>query len=1162
MEFDKAKGIDFARLIKYCMGYIQLINPSLAKFSVYTDPIDPVILNPSFIYAPVEGESVEIPLQLEAFYTLNPGDLTDENRTDYDIQVKLIETLEEIAAKYKVSEYTKQINLNFGFLRVELAEEQVDSTATDAGADSLKSKKNTGKTWNPLFSLPVSITTKQSSAGVREYVLEITDVSVLPNIGFLQPIIGEEYFMKVAEVVNKLENEGLLQLPLLSTTIDTIWNEIKAYLKLSGALFDEDSFEANRLVVSLSAKSNYFLTQDLVELADKPDEEIAETALSGWLYDTDMNIEDPINENTQELFFPFDYDKSQLKTLSIINNRASIVQGPPGTGKSQTIANLLSHLAANGHRVLFLSQKDQALRGVKDTLKKLDTSYLYGYIPNRQSPLYSEQDERDGAAYALSGIEQYLDGFDVATDPDNMTEKTTSYVDQFNQSIEVQRQYFELSQAIQNLSDYDLELIEPSRFKEFTETDYQTITANREQSEKLQTQSSNFIAKHPEVSKQNEQFGALDFSTVQFHKLFDAIIPTVESDAYDRNSRIGRAIKNTRLKAKIRPYTSKLPRELFQVFDKALSSGDSKANIVETLKSLRNYSFYRECIARVESLAEELATLADQFGFSPHSLITLDELVTKETPSDAIAKVHERLMKREELQALTLTSPNLINEAIYDVTEQRKQRVRTYIANRLHEHLKETTNNTHTRGVVKRISRALQKSKKAYKTFDQFKNNPENFEVLRSVVPVWIMDLEDVSRLIPLEKNLFDYIIVDEASQCNLAYAVPAMFRSKHVMFFGDTEQMRDSSIRFKSNRSMEELATKYQVPEYLQIKAKDDSIKSVMDIGLLAGFKSQSLKYHYRSPKELIGFSNDNFYAPKQRRLEVLNSTYVTYKDTNKVLLNHVIEPDTERAIGDKTNYAEAEYITNLVREIQADPKTKHASIGVLTFFNEQAILLRNMIEDDRVKVSIIEGIQGDERDIIIYSFVITAANQKNRYVAMTGEGGDILREVNAGRVNVAFSRAKQQVHVVTSLAPALWPDGIWLKKYLEYVEAEGTVSFYDTKLKPFDSHFEEEFYYYIRGMLPKTFNVQNQIESSGFKIDFVITDSETGKRLAVECDGPCHFEKDNAEVRVSHDYERQDVLQSAGWNFYHVLYSDWIQEDFDRDSILEDITGYFLKS
>ncbi len=561
-------------------------------------------------------------------------------------------------------------------------------------------------------------------------------------------------------------------------------------------------------------------------------------------------------------------------------------------------------------------------------------------------------------------------------------------------------------------------------------------------------------------------------------------------------------------------------------------------------------------------MKEKLGVLLLEVGLNSASLSRLEKLISKYTVKETIEKTKQYLDLKKQIKNLRLENLNAINKSLYEVKANRRDKVKNFIRNRVRDHIIQATYSKTIRGLVARIARALQKSKRAYRTFDQLKKDPNNFQTLKEIVPIWIMDLEDASRLIPLEKNMFDYIILDEASQCNLAYAIPAMYRSQHVVFFGDSEQMRDDSIKFKTNRSLLDLAQKYKIPEYLQIKSKDDAVKSVLDIGAASGFMSTTLLHHYRSPKELIGFSNDNFYTPKRKRLEVVNTNYLPYKDTNRIMVNHFVKPQRELDTSEKTNVAEARYIASLIKELQSDIKTKDKSIGVLTFFNEQAFLLKEYMDDENVKISIVEGIQGDERDIIIYSFVICSPDEKRRYIPLTGEQGEINKELNAGRVNVAFSRARLQVHCVTSLPIEKFPEGIWIRRYLEYVDTYGKIDFYNQELKKFDSKFEEEFYYFLRSELNKKFIIQNQIESCGFKIDFVLTDTNTNRLLAIECDGPTHFEDEISDVYVTSDLERQNILESAGWTFYRLAYSDWINKDFDKNTIIKDLKDYFSES
>lgn len=1152
-----ASTISLKNLLKYCLGYVKLINPSLSRYKLSTDPIDETILSPDELFAFNPNEEAEILLNLKEFYELNPKDLTDENKEAYLKQKSLALKLEEIKNKFKVDEYTKQINLNFGYFKVEVPE---DENIAEEDQENSKPKTRSKNDIYPLFSIPVEITFTNN-----KYYLGILDHNVIPNIGFLQDVLKEETYFDFVDFISQLEIDGQLTLPLDNSVITKVWEELKGRLKLSDAQFDENSFELSRFVVSLSSKSNYFLVQDLKNLVESPEEELVGTSLGSWILDENLSEQTEVSEDSGELFFPFDYDKYQLRALSIIGNKAAIIQGPPGTGKSQTIANLLAHLAAGNKKVLFLSQKAQALKVVKDKLKQLNIEYLYGYIPNRFSQVYSPDEEADGASNTLAGIQQYLsfihDRQRLSDNQGQTNIKATE--DYFNNATEQQRTFFYLFNQKNSLEPYVINPPSMDKYVErFSQESYSEFKALQSELEETENQCGEYVKGTTNLAQLRTKFELVSESVDGYCESIGGVIEEIEKSGFDRRNRVGRFITTSLLYLRLRPVTAKLPREVYEAIEVVTKEDYSKAEAIRELKKLLGYFKFVENEQKSKVLSEKLELSLLEMGLDNKSLGLLEKIIEKEGIERAIELTKKRIDVEKQIKLIELVDLNSVNKSLHSVRDLRKERVKYFIQNRIKKQIVDATYSATIKGILARISKALRKSKRAYRTFDQLKSDPTNFQTLKEVVPIWIMDLEDASRLIPLQKNMFDYIVLDEASQCNLAYAIPAMYRSQHVIFFGDSEQMRDDSIKFKTNRSLEELAKKFKIPVHLQIKGKGDTVQSVLDIGQNRGFQERTLLYHYRSPKEIIGFSNDYFYAPKKKQMEVINTNYLPYKDSGRIMVNHFVKPRRDEDVSEKTNLAEAKYIAKLVQELKSDESTKDKSIGVLTFFNEQALLLKQVIDDDSVKVAIIEGIQGDEKDIIIYSFVICSPDEKKRYIALAGEGGEINKDLNAGRVNVAFSRARKQVHCVTSMRPEEWPEGIWIKRYLEYVEANGTTDFYSQQLKKFDSYFEEEFYHLINKEFSKKLTIQNQVESCGFKIDFVISDPKSGKRLAIECDGPTHFEDEITDIYVTSDVERQSVLERAGWVFYRIAYSDWVDKEFDKSQITRDIGDYFQSS
>ena len=88
----------------------------------------------------------------------------------------------------------------------------------------------------------------------------------------------------------------------------------------------------------------------------------------------------------------------------------------------------------------------------------------------------------------------------------------------------------------------------------------------------------------------------------------------------------------------------------------------------------------------------------------------------------------------------------------------------------------------------------------------------------------------------------------------------------------------------------------------------------------------------------------------------------------------------------------------------------------------------------------------------------------------------------------------------------------------------------------------------------------MQTQVESCGFRIDLVVRQYKSGLKLAIECDGPTHFENGDGQVYVLDDYERQGVLESAGWNFYRLSYFDFVEDKEKSLSNLLDFVQYYF--
>ena len=1181
---------NLANFIKYCLGYVKLTRERTVvaqqKYSVELPKEHFGLLG--LLNGDIDGGIGEL-INLDTFYSYDPKEVPKSKKEQYEKEKELANKIEDIYNKYRNDQFTKQIVFNFGYFEIEIPiESNSDTVDLENGeeveeAAPLKTKIDR----YPLLALPIKIEKEISKGGVGKYYAYSVDPDIQVNIGMLESILGQDLYFQLLEEMGKYEIEGRLSLPITDLEIfKEIWHKIKAQLRLKEANFDENSFSLEEIKIALGPKANYFLAEDLAKLAQLSEEELSKTALTSWAENEGLNIESN-TPHEKELYFPFLYDKYQLSTLSILGNKAAIIQGPPGTGKSETISNILCHLAATGNKVLFVSQKAQALKVVKDKLKKLDVKYLYGYLPNPNSAQIGEEDEADGIAPQLSALGahieklgykfnerkklvEYIDG--NAEDPsiERVVEEKDKYRNALNSVIATQRKYYQLHQELLLLKDYDIDITDFGCFtKSFSSAEWKEIKFTRSEIESLEKVIKKY-ERRDEKKEFDKFFTSLDLNGKNFTEAIGKLRDDVSKTGYDRRSNLFRKLNNLKRNFRLGEVRGQLPREIIDYIDRVLTSDLSRNEATRRLDSLYNHCYYYKNIQRLEGAEEKLRQKLSTCGVSDDEFDQIDRKID-EVRADELEEVKSKILRvqeiKSELKKLANTeSANKLGSVLKRAEQERVKRVALYIQNIVnHGIIDKWKQGITIKQIVRKLASAFGKSKKAFKTFDNLRKDSDNFNAILDLIPVWIMELDDASRIIPLEAGIFNYVILDEASQCNVAYTLPVMYRTNRILFVGDSEQMRDSTIMFKSNRVFDELAQRYQIPEERQIKATGSAVQSVLDIAYKRGFMDRPLLYHYRSPSELIGFSNEYFYTPKGKELIPINSNYLAYADTNRIMLVHEVKSDWDEEFSDNVNVAEAKAILELFKELRPDERYRDKSIGILSFFNAQASYIRQLFEaegfdeeEDNYKVSIIEGIQGDEKDIVIYSLVIRTLDQKNKYVPLTGEGGDIRTDINKGRVNVAFSRARLQVHCFVSMPPQKIPEKIWLKKYLEYVLENGEVSFYSTELKPFDSYFEKEFYSLLRAKLKRGYKIQNQVESCGFKIDFVISNANTGKRIAVECDGPCHFKDEIDEaygIHIESDEERQRVLEAAGWKFYRIKYADWIDDKFDCDTVFSTI-------
>jgi superfamily I DNA and/or RNA helicase len=299
-------------------------------------------------------------------------------------------------------------------------------------------------------------------------------------------------------------------------------------------------------------------------------------------------------------------------------------------------------------------------------------------------------------------------------------------------------------------------------------------------------------------------------------------------------------------------------------------------------------------------------------------------------------------------------------------------------------------------------------------------------EEVFKLIPCWLASPETVSAIFPLDK-IFDLIVFDEASQCFTEQGIPALFRGKQIVIAGDSKQLQPNDlyrVRFETDND--------DLPEL--------EIDSLLDLACQYLPQTQ-LRGHYRSRSlDLIDFSNRHFYKNTLSLLPDFQDINVHKPAIEYLKIEGVWE--------NNTNPIEAEAVCKLVEKLTQQYPEK--SIGIVTFNAKQQVLIQDLIETKTIQfnhslfIKNIENVQGDERDFIIFS-VGYAPDAKGK---MSMQFGSLNTQGGENRLNVAVTRAKDKVFVVSSILPSqlrvedTQNEGPkLLKSYLEYamVVSEG---------------------------------------------------------------------------------------------------------------------------
>lgn len=910
-----------------------------------------------------------------------------------------------------------------------------------------------------------------------------------------------------------------------------------------------------------------------------------------------------------------DYAQSEV-VRGVAKNGNMVIYGPPGTGKSQTIVNIITDSISKGKRVLVVSQKKAALDVVFSRLGALNKKAMYLTDECKEKQYFYERcleahqadmiESLDTADILENEYNELQKKIDVEVGKLNTISETLTSVRPFGISLS---EMYNLSSPIaKSSSEYGiyLKMIESPKimalgYKELTDALFGIRSMNLERTfydfmiDKEKNPIINYMHKGLDIPTLTEVRAAV----ANIVKSKKALFNINEYPLYRQALAYFPLLDNERNINSV----VKLEKQLkaagaFSSLGTKRVTKNLKAEFIETVKAIKAFAKEYEILGRILTQDGYLAVIDNILrgntsyvklvyeaidgyiakrdvaavidGLPRHTQSVLSFAYASSKSYQGYANIIEKLLEvriyheviRLEAKcadeiSLFVDYPNITSK-IYKLKESQLSVAQKLCASknsRIYDTLYAQASNN--KDYLYQISKK-QKYWPIRKTMEVYG------EFILALFPCWLLSPENVSCFLPLVKNLFDVVIFDEASQVFIESTIPTIYRGANIVVAGDSKQLRPSATFMKRYLGGDpESEEDYSLQAALEVE-------SLLDLAV-ARYESANLTYHYRSRnQELIDFSNCAFYSSS---LQIAPNLSKSAK-----------KPPIERIMVDgswinRRNVAEAQKVVELLKSILSRRKNNE-SIGIITFNSDQQSCIADMIdkaclddprfrsriaaekcrtdggEDTGLFIKNLENVQGDERDIIIFSIGYAKNEQGRLYTNF----GSLSTEGGENRLNVAITRAKSKIIVVTSIEPeelkvdtAKNEGPRLLKEYLSYVRAVSSSNANDVKAilngldgslaeekKPSVSTNTESVEEQIADKLRKSgYTVDTRLGNKKNRISLAIYDNEIGRYLVgVELDTDAFAASSSPLER---DVYKPKFLEARGWTVLRVWCRDW---------------------
>lgn len=819
-------------------------------------------------------------------------------------------------------------------------------------------RKNSNEKWPKNLNINIGLILENKSFPLLQYLYPYEDIKNI-NIENERISLDLSSFALNIDIAEEMEigeeQQGVIESIISDTS--TNWESLESILK--DAISNDVTLDS-QLYLSLSSENPALaqINSELKKLTSLPKGALLNQFLNGIIPE---NSVDTYDEDILLQVTPI--DESQRKAIATaFNSKVSVITGPPGTGKTQMILNLIVNAFMNDKTVLIASKNNKAVDNIKDRYDSIDNShYLLRFgskdAVNRQLLPFLDNILRDIP--------------EITIDDQHYTELKNKYRNYCDTIQKCKRKLNELLILEEEYKKYSEKISLKERERLAIQSDYETKKAA-------------LLLKYQDV---------MDLSHINYEWRQELInVKTQINILQSKYSGIGKL--------------------LFDLFSK-------KKQSVKTLNALQQTP--PKYIEKIEDRSH-ISCVADVKN--GQDLIRLLEVERNEL--EIIQKCIEESNNTEKLHNNSFAQCNAEIEKLQQDQIECKRSIDSIIASHSQilsaiedsrNGIKDISTELHNLSVLSRLRgdnvSAIISRYKNYlpdripwkdSEVSIYKNNASSFLDVFRLNAVTNLSIKNSY---PLSSGFFDIVIIDEASQCDVASALPLIYRAKQLVVIGDPLQLKHiSAINVDEEQ---EIKKRLKFEENPLVKYADYSLWDYCcDLITTAGTNNRPvvLDCHYRCHPQIIGYSNRMFY---EKRLGTTLNVKTIEKNPLLKQKGIIWEDVRGEQRSERLNINDAEVKKCISIASRLADEYLNISIGIISPFKHQAQEINANIPDnlkDRIVADTVHKFQGDERDVIIYSLVVTdnSPDSKIRWIDYSVPN----------LVNVAVTRARTTLFIV----------------------------------------------------------------------------------------------------------------------------------------------------